>query len=73
MFGTFDEKALAAYAEQVKQKRVKATQGTEHADNEGLGEHDHSFLDTGESQNLKDYTEFAGYDFGACVREGEQL
>jgi hypothetical protein len=73
MFGTFDEKALAAYAEQVKQKRVKAGQGTEYADNLGVGEHDHSFLDTDESQDLKDYTEFAGYDFGACVREGEQL
>ena len=73
MFGTFDKKALAAYAEQVKQKRVKAGQGTEYADNLGVGEHDHSFLDTDESQDLKDYTEFAGYDFGACVREGEQL
>ena len=73
MFGTFDEKALAAYAEQVKQKRVKATQGTEYADNLGVGKHDHSFLDTGESQDPKDYAEFDGYDFGACVREGEQL
>jgi hypothetical protein len=72
MFGTFEEKALAAYAEQVRQKRVKAGQGTEYADNLGVGEHDHSFLDT-ESQDPKDYAEFDGYDFGACVREGEQL
>ena len=73
MFGTFDEKALAAYAEQVKQKRVKGGQGSEYADNLGVGEHDHSFLDTDESQDRSDYAEFAGYDFGACLREGEQL
>ena len=36
MFGTFDEKALAAYAEQVKEKKVKGGQGTEYADNAGV-------------------------------------
>jgi len=38
MFGTFDEYALAAYAEQVKQKRPKPVQGTEGHDNLGVGE-----------------------------------
>ena len=69
MFGTFDEKALAAYAEQVKEKKVKGRQGTEYADNLGVGEHDHSFLDNDESKDAQDYNEFAGYDFGACLRE----
>jgi hypothetical protein len=73
MFGTFSEEALTAYAEKVKAKKVVATQGAEWADNHGLGEHDHSFIDTDESQNAEDYAEFAGYDFGACVREGQQL
>ena len=68
MFGTFDEKALAAYAEQVKEKKVKGQQGTEYADNLGVGDHDHSFLDNDESQDAQDYAEFAGYDFGACLR-----
>ena len=68
MFGTFDEKALAAYAEQVKEKKVNGGQGTEYADNAGVGEHDHSFLDNDESQDAQDYNEFAGYDFGACLR-----
>lgn len=68
MFGTFDEKALAAYAEQLSKKRVASGQGKEYADNLGVGEHDHSFLDNDESQDAKDYTEFADYDFGACVR-----
>jgi hypothetical protein len=72
MFGTFDEKALAAYAEQVKEKKVKGGQGTEYADNLGVGDNDHSFLDSEESQDTQDYTEFAGYDFGACLR-GEPL
>ncbi len=73
MFGRFSEQALAAYTERVKAKRVAAVQGTEWADNGGLGEHDHSFIDNDESQDARDYTEFAGYDFGACVREGKQL
>lgn len=57
MFGTFDEKALAAYTEKVRQKRVEGKQGTEWADNAGVGEHDHSALDNAE------------YDFAACLRE----
>lgn len=73
MFGRFSEQALAAYAERVKAKRVAAAQGTEWADNDGLGDHDHSFLDNDESQEAKDYAEAADYDFGACVREGKQL
>lgn len=73
MFGTFDEKALVAYAEQVKEKRVKAGQGSEYADNLGIGEHDHSFLDNDEKLEPKNFAEFAAYDFGACVREGKQL
>jgi hypothetical protein len=68
MFGSFDENALADYAEKVKEKKVKGRQGTEYADNHGLGEHDHSFLDNDESQDAQDYSEFADYDFGACLR-----
>ena len=68
MFGRFSEQALAAYAERVKAKRVAAAQGTEWADGAGLGDHDHSFLDNDESQDAQDYNEFAGYDFGACLR-----
>jgi len=69
MFGTFAEKAIEAYAEMVREKKVMGKQGTEYADNHGLGEHDHSFLDTGGSQDKDSYAEFAGYDFGACLRE----
>lgn len=73
MFGRFSEQALAAYAERVKTKKVLATAGTEWADNDGVGEHDHSFIDNDESQDARDYAEFAGYDFGACVRGENQL
>jgi hypothetical protein len=73
VFGRFDEEALSAYAEKVRAKKVAAAHGTEWADNDGVGDHDHSFLDNDESQEAKDYSEFAGYDFGACVREGTQL
>ena len=73
MFGRFSEQALAAYTERVKAKRVAAVQGTEWADNGGLGEHDHSFIDNDESQEAKDYAEAADYDFGACVRGENQL
>lgn len=72
MFGTFDEKGLAAYAEQVSKKRVTSGQGKEYADNLGVGEHDHSFLDNDESQDAEYYAEFANYDFGACVREEQK-
>ena len=57
MFGTINEKALEAYAEQVKEKKVRAKQGTEYADNLGVGNHDHSFLD--KERN---------HDFGDCLR-----
>lgn len=70
MFGTFSESSLLAYAEQVaeayKEKRIGARQGTEHADNAGIGEHDHSFIDNDESQDAEDYSEV--YDFARCVR-----
>ena len=65
MFGSFNEEALAAYAEKVRGKKVHAVQGTEAADNWGVGEHDHSFLDSGESLESHDYT--------ACVRKEGQL
>lgn len=61
MFGTINEKALEAYAEQVKEKKVRAKQGTEYADNLGVGNHDHSFLDK-EKRN---------HDFGDCLRGGK--
>jgi len=61
VFGTFDEKALAAYTEKVRQKRVEGKQGTEWADNAGVGEHDHSALGNAD--------DFAEYDFAACLRE----
>ncbi len=67
MLGTFNEEALSAYAEQVKAKRVKKVAGTEYADNLGVGEHDHSYLDTDESQDKRDYAE--SYDFTVCVRD----
>jgi len=69
VFGTFTEASLTAYAEQVKAKRVKKVAGTEYADNLGVGEHDHSYLDTDESQDKQDYSEFATYDFTTCVRK----
>ena len=69
MFGTFTEASLTAYAEQVKAKRVKKVAGTEYADNLGVGEHDHSYLDTDESQDKQDYSEFTTYDFTTCVRK----
>ena len=68
MLGTFSEQALSDYAEKVraKTKRVQASQGTEYADNLGVGEHDHGYLDTDESQDKQDYSE---YDFTVCVRD----
>jgi hypothetical protein len=73
VFGHFNAQALSAYAEKVKEKKVAATQGTEWADNRGVGDCDSSFLDNDESQDARDYAEFAGYDFGACVRGENQL
>ena len=73
MFGSFSEEALTAYAERVKAKKVVATAGTEWADNHGVGDHDSSFIDNDESQDARDYAEFAGHDFTACVRGENQL
>ena len=75
MFGTFTESALLAYAERAteafKEKRIAGKQGTEHADNEGIGEHDHSFIDADESQDADDYSEH--YDFTTCLRPNGTL
>jgi len=64
MFGSFSERALLAYAEKVK--KVLAKQGTEWADEGGVGEEDHSYIDTNESQDPANYVEF--YDFTTCLR-----
>ena len=68
MLGTFSDEALTDYAERVraKTKRVKASQGTEWADNDGVGEFDDSFNKTDESYKKEDYSE---YDFTVCVRD----
>ena len=75
MFGTFTESALLAYAERAteafKEKRIAGKQGTEHAYNEGIGEHDHSFIDADESQDADDYSEH--YDFTTCLRPNGTL
>jgi len=64
MFGSFTERALLAYAEKVK--KVVAKQGTEWADAGGVGEEDHTFIDTNESQDPSNYAEF--YDYTTCLR-----
>lgn len=69
MFGSFTENALLAYAEKVK--KVAAKQGGEWADNAGVGETDSTFIDTGESQDLNDYSEW--YDFTTCLRSNGTL
>lgn len=70
MFGSFSESALLAYAEKAaaayREKRVRGGQGTEAHDNYGVGETDHSFIDSDESQDLDDYSE--NYDFSTCIR-----
>jgi len=69
-YGTFTEKALSKYQELVqqeyKEKRIKGRQGTEHADNEGIGENDHSYIDNDESQDADDYSET--WDYTTCIR-----
>jgi hypothetical protein len=69
MFGTFSEESLLSYSQLVKEKtkRVKKVAGAEWADSAGIGHHDHSFLDTGESYAKEDYAE--SYDFTVCVRD----
>jgi hypothetical protein len=76
MFGTFTEEALARYEALVqqdyKEKKVRGGQGTEWADNDGVGATDKSFLETGESQKKEDYVDSTDhsehYDFTTCVR-----
>ena len=69
MFGSFSESSLLAYAEKVK--KVVAKQGTEWADAGGVGEEDHTYIDTDESQDADDYAEF--YDFTTCIRSNGTL
>ena len=75
MFGTFTEEALERYEALVqqdyKEKRVRGGQGTEYADNLGVGETDKSFIDADESQNIDDYSEH--YDFTTCIRSDGTL
>jgi hypothetical protein len=75
MFGTFTEEALERYEALVqqdyKEKRVRGGQGTEYADNLGVGETDESFIDADESQNIDDYSEH--YDFTTCIRSDGTL
>lgn len=52
MFGSFSEEAQTANAEKVNQKRVAPTQGAKWADNDGVGDHDNSFIDNYESQDV---------------------
>lgn len=85
MFGTFTEEALARYEALVQQeyreKQVKkASQGTEYADNLGVGPTDKSFLETGGSQKKRDYMDGSDsadhsehYDFTTCVRADRTL
>ena len=81
MFGTFTEEALARYEALVqqdyKEKKVRGGQGTEWADNDGVGPTDKSFLETGESQKKKDYVDSADhsehYDFTTCIRSDGTL
>jgi hypothetical protein len=72
MFGTFTEEALARYGSLVqqdyKEKRVRGGQGTEYADNLGVGETDNSFIDADESQNIDDYSEWDDWSFATCLR-----
>jgi hypothetical protein len=75
MFGSFTEKALSAYDQLVrsefKEKKVKGGQGTEYADNLGVGQNDSSFIDEDESNNPDDYSE--AWDFTTCVRPNGSL
>jgi hypothetical protein len=71
MFGSFTEDALHRYEELVRfrEKKVKGGQGSEYADNLGVGDHDHSFLDTDGSQDADDYAEGGDtWDYTTCLR-----
>lgn len=75
MLGTFSENSLLSYGQQAaqafKEKRIAGKQGMEHADNEGIGENDHSFIDSEGSQDLDDYCE--QYDYTACLKRSENI
>ena len=66
MFGSFNESALLAYAEKVK--KVVSKQGTEQHSNYGISEEESSFIDSDESQDAEDYSQF--YDYTTCIRSG---
>jgi hypothetical protein len=71
MFGSFTEDALHRYEELVRyrEKKVKGGQGSEYADNLGVGETDHSFIDTDGSQDADDYAEGGDtWDYTTCLR-----
>ena len=69
VLGTFSDRALAAYSElaqnKYREKKVVPHQGTEQHDNHGVGETDHSFIDTDQSMDRSDYSE---WDFARCIR-----
>ena len=75
--GTFSEGALSHYQQMVmeeyaeKQKRVRSVQGTEWADNHGVSDTDHDFLDTDESMDADDYAE--AWDYTTCIRANGTL
>jgi hypothetical protein len=75
MLGTFSEVALLKYAEKAaaafRERKVASRQGTEQHDNHGIGEHDHTFIDTEESQDADDYSE--AWDFTTCIRPNGTL
>jgi len=54
-----------------KEKRVRGGQGTEYADNLGVGETDKSFIDADESEDASNYSEH--YDFTTCIRSDGTL
>lgn len=73
IFGSFTEEALARYEalvqQEYKEKQVKkATQGSEWADTGGVGPTDKSFLETGESQDPSNYSEWDSWSFTQCIR-----
>jgi len=76
MFGSFTEDALHRYEELVRfrEKKVKGGQGSEYADNLGVGEHDHSSIDADGSQDADDYAEGGDtWDYTTCLRPNGTL
>jgi len=74
--GSFTDQALSRYEELVRaefrEKKVAAKQGTEHADNEGVGDTDHTYIDT-ESVDADDYNETDIFSFTTCLRPNGTL